>query len=141
MDFGLLSAGVVSAVNPREIVQITPSAGSSTPNAAGQRTPLYGKPTNRYAQFQRVSYTDLELLDSSGLAIQGERTKIFVYGAVNGIIRDSGLGGDYLTRIRVDQSVWKCVLVVERFYGANGEVRWTQALFTRQNTPPVFQNN
>ena len=141
VDFALVTAGVASAINPRETVMITPSTGPSAPNTAAQRTPTFGTPRNAQAQFQRLSYNDLQQIESSGINIQGARFKIIVHGPIDGINRSTGQGGDLVTRIRVDQTVWKCVLVLDRFYGTHGEVRWTSAVVTQQDAAPVFQNN
>ena len=141
VDMLLATAGAASAINPREVVQILPSTGASAPGPDGRRTPTYGPAYNLRAQFQRLAYEDLVLEEQSGLNIQGQRAKIFVNGMIEGVVRATGEGGDLLTRIRVDQSVWKCVEVIERYFGTHGEVRWTSAIVTMQNVAPVAQNN
>jgi hypothetical protein len=73
--------------------------------------PTYGSPVAVPCQLQSLQYRDIAQID--GLNIQGDKSKIYISGAVAGAVRASRQGGDLVTM--PDNSVWLVVVVLEKF--------------------------
>jgi hypothetical protein len=94
MDLLLETSGVIDAVNPRVAATLRTSTGA-TQNADFSRTPTYAAPVTVMAQVQPLTTGDLRKLDA--LNIQGVNRAIYIEGAVNGLVRVTGQGGDLIT--------------------------------------------
>ena len=71
------------------------------------------------------------MASDSGITTQGERKKIYVWGEIDGIVRDEGKGGDLITLL--DGSVWKVALILESAQNEAGVTKWCSAMITRQD--------
>jgi hypothetical protein len=104
---GMVS-GAIAIVNPFVPVSYQASTGSTTLED-GTRVPAYAAPVTVSAQVQALTYQDL--LKLGGLNIQGVRSKLYVSGSMNGIVRGAHKGGDLVTM--ADGSVWLVAIVLE----------------------------
>jgi hypothetical protein len=75
---------IVAAVNPWVVASVQPSAGATT-NPDGSRQPVYGQAVDILVQMQSLQYKDLMQL--SGLNIQGEQRALYVSGDWQSIVR------------------------------------------------------
>lgn len=98
----------ISAVNPFITCTIARSIGSTT-LADGTRVPTYDTPESVSCQIQSLQYNDIAQID--GLNIQGIKSKIYINGHWNGLVRAAGKGGDVITLPNGD--VWLVVIVLE----------------------------
>jgi hypothetical protein len=119
---------IVAAVNPWVSATIQVSTGSTT-DAAGKRGPSYAAPVPVQVQMQSLTYQDL--VQISGMNIQGERRAMYVNGNWAGVVRPDGKGGDLIT-LEKDGSVWLVAQVLENWYGTDG---WVKVCVTRQVAP------
>lgn len=94
MDLRSIANSVSDAVNPNMIVSVQRSTGY-TSGAAYRQTPTYASPVSGPAQLQALDSVDLKQLD--GLNIQGILRKIYLRGALAGVIRPNSTGGDLVT--------------------------------------------
>lgn len=78
------------------------------------------------AQVQPLSFRDLQQID--GLNLQGTRKAIYLMGAIDGIIRPDGKGGDLV--FLPDGSVYLVAMVSE---GWNISAGWTKVICTLQD--------
>lgn len=108
MNLHGIVSGAISAVNPFLPATFQASIGSTTlPD--GTRVPAYAPPVTVAVQVQALQYNDLMKL--SGLNIQGVRSKVYVDGSMNGLVRGERKGGDLLTM--ADGTVWLVAIVLE----------------------------
>lgn len=125
MNLHSLVAGPIGIVNPHVKVTITPSKGYVT-NADGSRTPAYGSPYTAWAQQQPMQYNDIQQI--AGLNIQGVRTKFYIRGDWDGIVRVDQKGGDLITT--PDGKIWLIAVQVENWGDGTG---WTAVIASLQD--------
>ena len=112
MDLFGLSGAAIQAVNPSVAATLKTSTGS-TVNADFSRTPTYAT-TSVTAQVQAMSYRDLAQVQ--GLNLNGSKRKIYLRGAVGGVVRVSSKGGDLITLTDgPNAGVWLVAMVLEQF--------------------------
>lgn len=91
--------GIVNAasdvVNPNFIVSVQPSTGSTQSTPGARRTPTYAAAVTGPAQIQALDGSDLRQMD--GLNVQGVLKAIYLRGALAGVVRANGQGGDLVT--------------------------------------------
>lgn len=126
MNLHQIVRGAISAVNPDVTGSVLVSAGYMT-SPDGTRVPAYLTPVTMQMQVQPLSAADLKQIDS--LNIQGVDRAIYVSGAVRGVERASGKGGDL---IRVLGAWWLAVVVLEPWDGAG----WSKVGVAQQVTGP-----
>jgi hypothetical protein len=82
------------------------------------------------AQIQHLTWRDLQLME--GLVLQGTRRAIYLFGAVEAVVRSTNQGGDLITF--PDGSLWLVAQVLET-YGNDGgaKVGWVKVAATLQN--------
>mgnify|MGYP000848163669 CR=1 FL=1 len=120
--FGLVDAAA-SSVNPNEIVQVKAASGYTV--GSGQRqTPTYADPVEGPAQVQALDGVDLRQVEA--LNIQGDIKAVYLRGALAGIVRKEGRGGDLVLRGAAFSDVWLVVKILESWPG------WTKAAIVRQ---------
>lgn len=120
MDLRGLANGVTSSVNPNTTVGVKRSTGYTI--GAGQRqVPTYAPVVYGPANIQALSSDDIKQLD--GLNIQGTLRAVYLRGALAGVIRPDGTGGDLITF--GDQS-WLVCKVLESW------PTWTKAAVVLQ---------
>ena len=95
MDLRSLANGVSSIVNPNESVAVWRSTGF-TVGAGGKQVPTYAVAVTGFAQIQALDGDTLRQVDS--LNIQGVLRAIYLRGALAGVIRPAGTGGDLVKR-------------------------------------------
>ncbi len=118
--------GVVSAVNPKQLVSVQFSEGYATaPDFS--RHPTYSAPFALLGQIQPLTYPDLRYLEQ--LNLQGAQQSVYLSGHLQGVIRVSQQGGDLVTF--PDGSVWLTVQVIERW------PQWVKAAVRLQNAGSV----
>lgn len=124
MSFNLhrVAAGVVSAVNPMQTIQISVSAGYTT-NADGVRVPAYELPFQASAQVQALNAKALQRKD--GLNISGAEKQLYISGSLKGIARITQQGGDLIAF--ADGTTWLTTTVLERW------PLWCKVAITLQN--------
>jgi hypothetical protein len=120
-------APYVGAVNPLILVTWEQSNGY-TQAADLSRTPTYHTVNGVQAQRQALTYKDLMQL--SGLNINGEACALYINGDAVGVLRPDAKGGD-LFRMP-DGSEWLVVHVLENW---NATAGWTKVACTRQRNP------
>ncbi len=86
--------GAINSVNPDVPCTVQHSAGSTTA-PDGKRIPTYAAPVSMMAQVQALTTRDLMQL--SGLNIQGSTHKVYLSDPINGVVRSSRKGGDLIT--------------------------------------------
>lgn len=123
MNLHGIAGPAVAAVNPQVPVRIQISTGYTT-EATGRRVPTYAPPITRMAQVQPLTFRDLQQIE--GLNLQGERRGIYLFGHIDGIVRQESKGGDLITL--PDDSVWLVAMILEDWPD------WVKAAITRQNT-------
>lgn len=121
-------APVVGAVNENQIVTLMQNVRFVT-NVDFSRSPVYSTFRMR-AQVQGLQSDDIRVLN--GLGIQGERRKVYLWGAWTGMVRSLQKGNDLM--IRPDGSLWKVAHVFED-YGHNlvGTGGWCSVAAVLQN--------
>lgn len=128
MNLHAIVAPVIAAVNPNQQVTVQQSTGYTTA-ADGTRSPTYSTSVVP-AQIQALTYGDIELMD--GLNIAGLRRKLYLYGALNGLVRGLQKGGDLVTF--PDGSVWLIAFVFEAYgHGVQGSSGWCSVCCTLQD--------
>jgi len=120
MDLRGLANSVASSVNPNVSVSVQRSTGY-TVDAAFRQVPAYAAAVVGPAQVQALDGNDLKQLD--GLNIQGTMRAIYLRGALAGVIRPEGTGGDLVT---IAGDVWLVVKVLESWPS------WTKAAIVLQ---------
>jgi hypothetical protein len=91
-----IASGAVGIVNPMVPVEVRVSTGATTLDD-GRRIPTYAAAVAGIGQVQPLSTGDIRQLDS--LNIQGIERAIYLSGAVSGLVRAEGKGGD-LVRVQ-----------------------------------------
>lgn len=124
MNLSNIVGGYVAAVNPWVTATLTMSNGYAT-SADGTRVPAYLTPITVSAQVQSLTYNDL--VQISGLNIQGERRAIYLDGDWEGVVRADNKGGDLITL--QDGSNWLVAQVLENWSFQDG---WVKVCVTRQ---------
>ena len=124
MNLNAIVAPLVSAMTPRELITILPSAGYTT-NLDGTRTPKYSAPVQLYASIQAQMYNDMMQVD--GLNIQGQICVAYIQGNWDGVVRADGKGGDIV--IRPDGTRWLVTIVNEDWLRKDG---WVKVTLERQ---------
>ncbi len=109
MDLRGLANGVTSTINPNETVTVLRSTGY-TLGAGAKQIPTYASPVTGPAQVQALDADDLRQLD--GLNIQGTLRAIYLRGALAGVVRPAGTGGDIIQR---GAQNWLVVKVLEQW--------------------------
>ena len=109
MNLHAIAGPVIAAVNPFVTVSVQQSTGYTTA-ADGTRSPTYTT-ISVSAQVQPLSFSDIQHADA--LNIQGSRRKVYVNGALNGLVRFQMKGGDLVTL--PDGSVWIVAFVSEQW--------------------------
>lgn len=89
-----MANGVTSAVNENTLVSVQRSTGYTT-GAGARQVPSYAPVVEGPANIQALSSDDVKQLD--GLNIQGTLRAIYLRGALAGVIRPDGTGGDLVT--------------------------------------------
>ena len=129
MNLNAVVSQAIGTVNPRQIVVLQVSTGSTT-NADGSRTPSYASPVSLIAQWQQeFSLSDISMMES--LNIQGTRSKVWLNGEVDGLVREHNKGGDLITTPNAD--VWLVAFVSEQWTTSTGTPNWVSVVVTRQN--------
>ena len=121
MDLRGLANGVSSTVNPNQTVRVSRSTGY-TIGAGCKQVPSYAAPVEGPGQVQAFDGKDLQQLD--GLNIQGTIRAIYLRGALAGVIRPDGTGGDLVET--ADGQTWLVVKVLESW------PTWTKAAIVLQ---------
>lgn len=116
---------IIAAVNPWVLASIQPSQGYKT-NDDGSRVPAYADALDVLVQMQALQYNDL--MQVSGLNIQGERRAMYANGEWDAVVRSTQEGGDLVTL--PDGSVW---LLVFQFEDWSSTAGWTKFCVTKQN--------
>jgi len=113
---------ITSSINQNVTANLQRSSGSIK-NADYSRTPAYSTAENITVQVQALSGDDL--VQISGLNIQGEKKAIYADGSVRASSRPDGLGGDLITL--PDNTSWLVVHVLEDWNGT-----WCKVAVKRQ---------
>lgn len=121
MDLRGLANGVSSTINPNQTVRVSRSTGY-TIGAGRKQVPSYAAPVEGPGQVQALDGKDLQQLD--GLNIQGTIRAIYLRGALAGVIRPDGTGGDLVET--ADGQTWLVVKVLESW------PTWTKAAIVLQ---------
>lgn len=121
MDLRGLANGVSSTVNPNQTVRVSRSTGY-TIGAGRKQVPSYAAPVEGPGQVQALDGKDLQQLD--GLNIQGTIRAIYLRGALAGVIRPDGTGGDLVET--ANGQTWLVVKVLESW------PTWTKAAIVLQ---------
>jgi hypothetical protein len=125
MNLQNIAAKYVAVVNPWLLCTLQPSL-PPTIQADGTQVPQYGPAQNIQCQVQALTYNDL--MQTSGLNIQGRRVAIYINGDWEGVVRSEQKGGDLITT--PDGSVWLCAMVLEPWALTAG---WTKICATLQD--------
>ena len=121
MDVRGLANSVTCGVNPNQTVQVSRSTGY-TVGAGRKQVPSYAAPVSGPGQMQALDGKDLQQLD--GLNVQGTIRAIYLRGALAGVIRPDGTGGDIVQT--ADGQTWLVVKVLESW------PTWTKAAVVLQ---------
>lgn len=125
MNLHAIVGPVISSVNPMTTVSIQLSTGPGAIQADGSVTPTFAPAFQAQAQVQPLTFRDIQQID--GLNLQGVRRAIYIFGQVDGLVRDTNKGGDLITF--PDGTVWLVALVLEAWV----ESGWCKAAITLQN--------
>ena len=120
MDLRGLANGVTTTVNPNKTVTVRRSTGY-TIGAGRRQVPSYAAPVTGPGQIQALDANDIKQLD--GLNVQGTIRAIYLRGALAGVVRPDGTGGDL---VQIDGQNWLVVKVLE------GWPTWTKAAIVLQ---------
>lgn len=122
MDLHGIVATAVGVVNPLQPLTIQVCTGYT--NVGGKRTPTYAAPAvGVLGQVQALTFSDLKQIE--GLNLQGIKRAIYIEGRIDGLVRESGKGGDLVTT--QDGNVWLVSLVLEYWPD------WCKVAVTLQN--------
>jgi len=122
MDLRGIANSISSVVNPNETVSVLRSTGF-TVGAGGKQVPTYAAAVSGPAQVQALDGVELRQMDS--LNIQGVLRAIYLRGALAGVVRPAGTGGDIVKR-KAGTEVWLVVKVLETWPD------WTKAVICLQ---------
>lgn len=130
MDLRSIANSLSNTVNPNMTVSVAASTGF-TVGAGLKQVPTYAASVSGPAQLQALDGADLKQLD--GLNLQGELRAIYLKGALAGVIRPDGKGGDIVTIAAPAPAqyigTWLVVKVFEAW------PLWTKAAICRQVNP------
>jgi hypothetical protein len=121
MNLHGIVSGMIGAVNPNQSAQLRVCTGYTT-GTAGRRVPVYAPDAQVTAQVQDLSQRDVSFLDS--LNIQGSQKVMYLSGAVSGMNRPGGKGGDLVT---LGTQTWLVTAVLEQWPD------WAKVSVTLQN--------
>lgn len=115
MNLQAITAGIISPVNPNQVVMWLQSSGYTT-ERGGRRTPNYQPQVMISVQIQPLSMGEIQHLDA--LNISGTLRGIYISGDAAGLVRVGKEGGDlfqFADPITGDQSIltWLSVNVLE----------------------------
>ena len=122
MDLRGLANGVTTTVNPNQTVTVLRSTGFTT-GAGAKQVPSYAAPVSGPGQIQALDADDIKQLD--GLNIQGTIRAIYLRGALAGVVRPDGTGGELVKRDN-GAPTWLVVKVLESWPD------WTKAAIVLQ---------
>lgn len=127
MDIRSVANGVSSVVNDNMAVSVQASTGYTI--GAGQRqVPSYAAPVSGFAQIQALDGVELKQLD--GMNLEGVLKKIYLRGALAGVVRAQSKGGDKVTVASGPYAgVWLTVKVLEAW------PLWTSCAINLQVNP------
>ena len=125
MNLHSIVSPYISPVNPPLLCSLQVSTGYTT-GLDGSRVPTYALPVQIECQCQALQYNDL--MQTSGLNIQGKRLAMYILGDWEGLVRSDQKGGDLVTL--PDGSVWLCAMVLENWSLSSG---WTKICATLQD--------
>jgi len=125
MNLHGIVAPYVASVNPFLLCSLQASNGY-TILPDGSQVPGYADPVAIEVQCQALTYNDL--MQISGMNIQGKRQAMYIVGDWNGLVRSESKGGDLITT--PDGQVWLCAMVLENWSMSSG---WTKICATLQN--------
>ena len=120
MDLRSLANGITQSVNPNTLVVVRRSTGY-TIGAGARQVPTYAAPVEGPANIQALDANDIKQLD--GLNIQGTLRAIYLRGALAGVIRPDGTGGDL---VAFGGQTWLVCKVLESW------PTWTKAAIVLQ---------
>ena len=107
MDLRGIANSVASSINPNITVGVKRSTGYTT-GAGHRQVPTYAAEVTGPAQMQALDGNDLKQMD--GLNVQGTIRALYLRGALAGVVRPDGTGGDLVT---IGQQEWLVVKVLE----------------------------
>lgn len=122
MNLRQIANSAIVSVNPNTTVSVLKSTGYTIGDGRRQ-TPSYAAPVVGPAQLQALDGSELKQLD--GLNIQGVIRGIYLRGAVAGVVRPDGVGGDL---ILIGDQTWLVVKVLESW------PTWTKAAIVLQES-------
>ena len=130
MNLQSITASAVGAVNPRVSCLLKVSTGN-TPGADYSQAPSYAPEVPVWAQIQSLTYRDLMQVES--LNLNGTKKVIYLYGNIEGVVRQTNKGGDLITM--PDGTVWLVAQVLESWgqNTSNTTERWCKVACTMQN--------
>lgn len=114
--------GAITAVNNDVTLAYEKSTGS-TIGAGRKPVPVYAVVAQIRGQVQALSWKDLQQIDA--INMNGERRAIYLFGAINGVVRPAAQGGDLITDS--DNNVWLVVQNLEQW------PNWCKVAVTLQN--------
>ena len=131
MNLQSITAAFVAAVNPQVNCLLKVSTGN-TPGADYSQTPSYAPEVTVRAQIQSLTYRDLMQLE--GLNLNGTKKAIYLYGNIEGVVRQTNKGGDIITM--PDGTVWLVAQVLESWgqNTSNTTERWCKVACVLQNS-------
>lgn len=121
MNLQAIVAGFVGTINPPELLVVRVSTGA-VKNADASRVPTY-REEKVWGNVQPMQYNDI--LQADSMNIQGVRSKFYLNGQVEGLVRGKQAGGDTITT--PDGRVWLVALVTEAWPD------WTAGIVTLQD--------
>ena len=120
MNLNSIVSAAIGSVNPQIEICVLQSTGYTT-NPDSTRTPTYAAPVTVFAQVQELTARDLAKLD--GLNLQAINRAVYLNGAVAGVVRSAGKGGDVMKFLG---QTWLVTAIPERWPG------WTKCVVTQQ---------
>jgi len=124
MDLRGIANSVTNIVNPNETVSVLRSTGF-TVGSGGKQVPTYATAVDGPAQVQALDGDTLKQMDN--LNIQGVLRAIYLRGALAGVVRPAGTGGDIVKR-KAGTETWLVVKVLETWPD------WTKAVICLQSS-------
>lgn len=130
MNLHSIAAPVVGAVNINQRVTLLQNTGFVT-NPDFSRSPAYVAYTMP-AQIQGLTSDSIRVL--SGVGIQGDLRRVYLWGTWTSLVRSLQKGNDLM--ILPDRSMWKVVLVFEDFgHELTSATGWCSVAIRLQNQP------
>jgi hypothetical protein len=114
MDLRTIANQVSNCVNGNLIVTVLRSTGFTT-GAGYKQVPTYAAPVSGPAQLQALDSSELRQVE--GLNLQGAIRGIYLRGALAGVVRPNGTGGDLVIIAPPAPAAfvgtWLCVKILE----------------------------